>query len=90
MNSYADIYLEDILNYQDDNTQSLYYESDNEDDDQPQTYYPQYQSFLYLKPKMNPNPNLTPNFYNKPLSYIYKYNPEYKEIFNKDFFANHN
>ena len=37
MNSYADIYLEDILNYQDDNTQSLYYESDNEDDDQPQT-----------------------------------------------------
>ena len=89
-----DLYLEDILNYSNDDlgdTQSLYTESDSENESQ--DYYSQYQSFSYFKNRISPKPiskTHLSNFQNKPLSYIYKHNPEYKEIFTKDFFANCN
>ena len=93
-----DLYLEDILDYPNDDQddiQSLYSKSDNENESQ--DYYAQYQSFSYSKNKMNPksiskvrtNP-LNPNNQSKSLSHSSKNDSEYKEIFNINFFADHN
>ena len=57
MDSYPDLYLDDILDYQNNNQndiQSLYSESDNENASQ--EYYPQYLSFSYPKSKISPMP----------------------------------
>ena len=93
-----DLYLEDILNYSDNDlgdTQSLHSESDNEN--KSQDYYPQYQSFSYSENIMNSKSKskirtnlLNPNIQSKSLSHSSKDDSEYKEIFNIEFFANHN
>ena len=57
MNSYPDLYLEDSLDYRDDDqndTQSLYSESDNKNENQ--DYYSQYLSFSYPESKISPMP----------------------------------
>ena len=85
-----DLYLKDILDYSDVDTQSFYSKSDNEN--KSQDYYPQSQSFSYFENKVTSRPILKtkPSYQTKSLPLPSKDKSEYREIFNKDFFADHN
>ena len=86
------MYLEDILDYPDDDQDDIQsFQSNNEEDNQSLDYYPQYQSFSYSKMRTRPICKIQPNsLKSKSLSHSGKDNSEYKELFNKDFFARHN
>ena len=97
MDSYPNLYLEDVLDDDQNDIQSLYSKSDNENENQ--DYYSQHLSFSYPESKISPMPiskikpnllNLKSKFQSKSLSYPSKDDSEYKELFNEDFFAKHN